>query len=82
MNIQERRVRDTYSAPVPPDDLTSCSDADLERLVTGLFNALLAAQSTDYMGSPEAQAAFNEHYEKLEARYKAVKAELERRTGE
>ncbi len=59
--------------------LESASYADLEEELSSIGDAICAIQSTDYMGSPEAQEQVNQQERRLQERYNEVQNKLKER---
>lgn len=78
--VDQRRLRDGAAGmALPIDDLKKLSVVELRQRRTELYDAAVAMQSLDDLGSPEAnQRAWDEMVE-LDRRLSLVKAELKRR---
>lgn len=78
--VDQRRLRDgAVGLELPTDDLGSLKPAQLQHRYHQLYDAAVAMQSTDDLGSKEAnQRAWDDMLE-LQRRLDAVKAEMETR---
>ena len=82
MSQQARRLRDGAAADAKTSDLPSLQSMTTERfkaLEESLYEGIVAIQSTDYVGCPDAQAHVNQQHDRMQKRSTGVRTEINRR---